>query len=63
MAVELFLVTSLLYLVPVLPVAGAIWFFGRRRVQWNYWDFALALLPLARLLGTKDAAAGSLKDA
>jgi drug/metabolite transporter (DMT)-like permease len=43
---EVLLMALLLYLVPLLPVAGAAWFFGRRRVQWNYWDFAIVLLPL-----------------
>lgn len=38
---------SPLYLVPLLPVAGAVWFFGRRRVEWNHWDFAIVLLPFA----------------
>lgn len=36
-----------LYLVPLLLVAGPVWFFGRRRVQWNRWDFAVLLLPSA----------------
>ncbi len=36
-----------LYLVPLLIVGGPIWFLGRRRVQWNRWDFALVLLPFA----------------
>jgi hypothetical protein len=44
---ELILVTYGLYLMPFLPLAGAVWFLGRKRVQWNHWDFALALLPFA----------------
>lgn len=35
------------YLTPFLPIAAAVWFFGRRRVQWNRWDFALVVLPFA----------------
>ena len=37
----------LLYLVPFLLVGGPVWFFGRRRVRWNHWDFAIVLLPFA----------------
>jgi hypothetical protein len=36
-----------IYLMPFLPVAGMIWFFGRRRVQWNRWDFSMVVLPSA----------------
>jgi len=46
-AVELVIVTWGLYLVPFLLVGGPVWSFGRRRVQWNRWDFALVLLPFA----------------
>jgi hypothetical protein len=47
MMVEFLLAISPLYLVPLLLVAGPVWFFGRRRVQWDRWDFAIVLLPLA----------------
>jgi hypothetical protein len=44
-AVWLSLVVWWLYLMPLLPVAALIWFFGRRRVQWCRWDFAVVLVP------------------
>jgi hypothetical protein len=44
---NLFLVTWLLYLVPLLVVTVPVWFYGRRRVQWNRWDFAIILMPFA----------------
>lgn len=47
MMVEFLLAVSPLYLVPFLLVGGPTWFFGRWRVQWNCWDFAIVLLPLA----------------
>jgi hypothetical protein len=46
-AIEIVIATWGLYLVPFLLVGGPVWFFGRRRVQWNRWDFALVLLPFA----------------
>jgi len=39
--------TWFLYLIPFIPIAAPVWFFGRRRVRWNRWDFALVLLPFA----------------
>ena len=45
--VEIVLVTWGLYLMPFLPVTGVAWFFGRKRLQWNRWDFALFVLPFA----------------
>ena len=45
--VEFLVAVSPLYLVPLLLVAGPVWFFGRKRVRWNRWDFAIVLLPLA----------------
>ena len=47
MMVEFLLAISPLYLVPLLLVSGPVWFFGRRQVQWNQWDFSIVLLPLA----------------
>jgi hypothetical protein len=44
-----------LFLLPTLPVCGAIWWFGRKRVQWSPLDFLLLVLPYAVwfvLLGT-----------
>jgi hypothetical protein len=43
--VWLLLVAWWLYLMPLVPVAALIWVFGRRRVQWCRWDFAVTLLP------------------
>ena len=35
----------ILFLIPSLPVCLAIWFLGRRRVQWNKLDFLILLVP------------------
>jgi hypothetical protein len=40
-----------IYLLPLIPVAGSVWYFGRRRVQWNGWDFAIVLLPVVVWIG------------
>ena len=45
--IEIVLVAWGLYLLPFLPVAAAIRFFGQKRVQWNRWDFSLIVLPFA----------------
>jgi hypothetical protein len=37
----------LFHLVPLLLISGPVWFFGRRRVKWNGWDFAIVVLPFA----------------
>ncbi len=33
------------FLIPSLPVCLAVWFFGRKRVQWSKWDFLILLVP------------------
>lgn len=52
------------YLVPLIPVAAPVWFFGQKRVQWNGWDFALAALPFATwaILMMVDATEKSLSN-
>jgi hypothetical protein len=57
-----------LYLVPLLPVAGPIWFFGRRRVQWCRWDFAVTLMPYivwmaAMFINARDKSLSNLVEA
>ena len=37
----------LLHLIPLLLVAVPVWFFCRRQVKWNRWDFAIVVLPFA----------------
>jgi hypothetical protein len=46
MTVEFFLAVLPLYLVPLLLLGCPVWYFGRKRVQWNHWDFAVGVLPL-----------------
>jgi hypothetical protein len=36
-----------LFLLPALPVCGAIWLLGRKRVRWNLFDFLVLVLPYA----------------
>jgi hypothetical protein len=43
--VVIVLVTWGLYAIPFFPIAGTVWDFGRKRVQWNRWDFAVILFP------------------
>lgn len=33
------------YLISALPIAGLIWFCGRRRVLWSKWEYSLILFP------------------
>ncbi len=40
-----------LFLLPTLPVCGAVWWFGRKRVRWNPFDFLVLVLPYAVWLG------------
>ena len=35
----------LLFLIPAAPVAAACWFFGRARVTWFKWEYALLIAP------------------
>jgi hypothetical protein len=35
------------HLIPLLVVSVPVWFFGRKRVKWNGWDFAIVVLPFA----------------
>ncbi len=35
----------ILFLIPSLPVCLAVWFLGRKRVQWNKLDFLILLVP------------------
>ena len=37
----------LFHLVPLLLIAVPLWFFGRKRVDWNAWDFAIVVIPFA----------------
>jgi len=46
-AVSLLIPIWLFHLVPLLIISGPVWFFGRRRVKWNGWDFAIVVLPFA----------------
>jgi hypothetical protein len=46
-AVGIVLVMWGLYLMPFIPIAGVVWLLGRRRVQWNRWDFSTAVFPPA----------------
>ena len=37
--------TWLMYLIPLILVGGPVWFFGRKKVAWNLWDFSVAVIP------------------
>ncbi len=37
----------LFHLVPLLIIAGPVWFFGRKRAKWSMWDFAIVAIPFA----------------
>jgi hypothetical protein len=35
----------LIHLLPILVAGIPIWFFSRKRVRWNIWDFSIAIIP------------------
>lgn len=41
----IFIVLWLIHLMPLLVVALPVWFFSRKRVGWNGWDFAIIICP------------------
>jgi hypothetical protein len=45
--IELIFVIWGLFLLPALPVCGAVWMMGRKRVTWNLFDFSLLIVPYA----------------
>ena len=43
--VKLVLIVLSAYLISALPIAGLVWFFGRRRALWFKWEYPLILFP------------------
>jgi hypothetical protein len=41
----IFVIYGLFYLASLLVVAIPAWSFGRKRVKWNLWDFAVVIFP------------------
>jgi hypothetical protein len=41
-----FAVCWVVYLIPIALIAGPVFFFGRKRADWNGWDYAILALPI-----------------
>ena len=41
----------LLYLLAAVPLSLAIWYFGRKRVEFRWWELSVLILPFAVWLG------------
>ena len=64
--IALVLVAWLIYLLPAVPLSLPLWYFGRRRAQFMWWEASVLLLPFiiwlcsSFLLSPKDKSLGNL---
>ena len=46
-AIILILLALVLYLLPAFPLSLPLWYFGRRRARFRWWELSVLVLPLA----------------
>jgi hypothetical protein len=43
--VVVIIIAWVMYLIPAVPVSLAVWYFGRRRAQFMWWELSIFILP------------------